>query len=308
MKVPILLIAFNRANLTRQVFLKIREYKPERLYFAVNFPRNDTEALLTDEVKRIIDDIDWNCQVKTLFRESHLPLPISVSSAISWLFENEEMGIILEDDILADITFFRFCEYLLMEYRDNKAIGMISGDNFFFSNYHLKFSYYASNYFHIWGWATWRRAWNGYVLNGVEKSEIELVVKEKFKKDYEQNFWIENLIKAFSGQIPTWDYQWCFLNWKENRISLMPSRNLVSNIGFGYSATNTTSEKSVLSCMDIDPIHPPYTKPDRLIPSKVTEQFSRKMMFEIPFFEKAAFYILRNLLKLLSRFVNRNGK
>ena len=109
---PILFLIFNRPDTTRIVFNRIREIRPERLYVAADAPREGRakEIALCEEARRIIDDVDWPCEVKTLFRDRNLGCKQAISSALTWFFEQEERGVILEDDCLPDLSFFPFAK------------------------------------------------------------------------------------------------------------------------------------------------------------------------------------------------------
>jgi len=152
-KTPILFLIFNRPDTTKRVFAKIKKVRPKFLYIAADGPRNKDEMILTEKVRKlVIKSIDWDCQVKTLFRENNLGCGKAVSSAIDWFFKNEEMGIILEDDCLPDLSFFYFCEEMLKKYKSNPKIMHISGDNYL-PDFSLTIdeSYFFSKYIHIWG-------------------------------------------------------------------------------------------------------------------------------------------------------------
>lgn len=129
---PILFLIFNRPDTTRIVFNRIREIRPSKLYVAADAPRTNKlgEPELCMETRAIIKDIDWPCELKTLFRNENLGCKLSVSGALDWFFENEECGIILEDDCLPDLTFFSFCKELLERYKDDDRIGHIGGNCF----------------------------------------------------------------------------------------------------------------------------------------------------------------------------------
>src|SRR4051794_16793681 len=116
---PLLFIIFNRPDTTQKVFDQIKKAKPTRLYVAADGPRitRTSDYILCKQTRNIVNDIDWDCEVKTLFREKNLGCKEAVSSAITWFFENEEEGIILEDDCLPADSFFKFCDLLLEKYR-----------------------------------------------------------------------------------------------------------------------------------------------------------------------------------------------
>lgn len=160
----VLFLVFNRPDTTRQVLDSIRQARPPRLYVAADGAREDRpgERERCERVRGIATDVDWPCEVHTLFRARNLGCKTAVSGGISWFFEQEEEGIILEDDVLPDQSFFVFCEELLERYRHEAKVTMISGDYFHGNNHQPTASYFFSRYTHIWGWASWRRAWQHY--------------------------------------------------------------------------------------------------------------------------------------------------
>ncbi|MES2727174.1 MAG: nucleotide-diphospho-sugar transferase [Bacteroidota bacterium] len=244
MNTPILFLIFNRPETTQLVFNAIRATKPTKLYIAADGPRKDKvgEDKLCEQTKAIIKQVDWECNVQTLFRENNLGCRIAVSSAISWFFENEEQGIILEDDCLPNPSFFTFCETLLNYYQNDDSIMHIGGTNFQKGIKRGDGSYYFSNYNHIWGWASWRRAWKLYDLN--IKSYSDEIIKETLTKTFdtkkEQNYWIKVFQTLKADLLNTWDYQWTYTIWKNRGLSILPNKNLVSNIGFDNNGTHST--------------------------------------------------------------------
>lgn len=158
---PVLFVVFNRPETTSRVFNSIRNARPARLYVAADGPRamREGEAQRCVEVRRIASAVDWPCEVRTLFRDENIGCRRSVSGAISWFFEHEPEGIILEDDCLPDASFFSYCATLLERYRIEPRVMAITGNNFQPSMEGYSASYYYSIYNHVWGWASWRRAW-----------------------------------------------------------------------------------------------------------------------------------------------------
>lgn len=167
MRSAVLFLVFNRPDTTRKVFEAIRAAKPQRLYVAADGPRMGSacEAGCCAEVRRIVTDVDWLCDVKFLFREQNLGCKMGPYSGISWFFEHEEEGIIIEDDILPLPSFFPYCDELLERYRDDERVGLISGSNIIYKHYRIQDSYFFSQYSLIWGWASWRRAWQTYDIH-----------------------------------------------------------------------------------------------------------------------------------------------
>jgi len=262
----VLFLVFNRLDTTKQVFSEIREAKPPRFYIASDGARTSREGedIVVQSIRDYLkNNIDWECEVKTLFRDKNLGCKHAVSEAITWFFENEEMGIILEDDCLPDATFFYFCQELLERYRDDQRIGMISGDNFQFGNRRNDDSYYFSKYVHIWGWATWRDRWIGsYDVTMAKWSRVrdEGLLIDILGSRREAGVWQKTFEKAYCSEIDTWDYQWVFANFLEGRMSILPNVNMISNVGFNEAATHTLGESDLANiprhAVEFPLIHP----------------------------------------------------
>jgi hypothetical protein len=266
----LLFLVFNRPDVTRQVFAAIRQAKPPRLYVAADGPREGRagEAEKVESVRRIATQVDWPCEVKTLFREKNLGCKQAVSGAISWFFEHEEQGIILEDDCLPHPDFFTFCAKLLDRYSDDERIWVITGNNFQYGKQRGNGSYYFSKYNHCWGWATWRRAWAHYRgdLPFLQKWQNSMEWGVQMSSRVERRYWSKIFESVQSGKIDSWAYPWTGSVWYHGGLTVTPNVNLVSNIGFGEGATHTTSTESCLAEMAVQPIgelrHPAYVTQD----------------------------------------------
>ncbi len=251
--VPILFIIFNRPEQTDQVFAEIKKNKPTRLFIAADGPRHDKlgEYELCDNLrKNILTKIDWPCEVKTLFRDRNLGCKMAVSSAIDWFFKNVENGIILEDDCLPNQSFFKYCAKMLERYSQQDNIFMISGNNFLPDDLSQPANYYFSRIPHIWGWATWRRAWQKYDVTMSDWPDFSKnnSIKNIWKKKNVQKYWSKIFKDTYEGNIDTWDYQWNYAIWKNNGLSVVPDVNLVSNIGFG-TGTHTLKKNSIYAAL-----------------------------------------------------------
>jgi len=287
----VLFLVFNRPDVTAQVFEAIRQAKPPRLYVAADGPRANRpgEAERCAEVRRIATNVDWPCEVKTLFREGNLGCKRAVSDAITWFFENEPQGIILEDDCLPDPTFFRYCEELLERYRYDQRIGMISGDNFQFGRRRNDDSYYFSKYVHIWGWATWRDRWVGsYDVNMVRWPRVrdEGRVGDLVGDTRQARYWSRVFEQVYQGNIDTWDYQWGFANWVEGRLCILPARNLISNIGFGVGATHTVGISEIAN-LPVEPLRFPLAHPVGIFANRIADAFTAKKCYGLPLWKRA---------------------
>jgi len=242
---PVLFIVFNRPDTTKQVFEKIRLAKPSQLFIAADAPRKDRigEAEKCEEVKKIVADVDWVCEVKTLFQHENKGCGSAVSEAISWFFEQVEYGIILEDDCLPDISFFGFCSEILERFKNDTRIMHINGGNSLLGNKINQYSYYFSTLPGIWGWATWRRAWKlfDFEMLTFPEYEKENYIAHRFPDIHHAGIMLRKYQHKFYDKgFNTWDYQWQYNIAANSGLVIVPNENLIYNIGFGNDATQTT--------------------------------------------------------------------
>lgn len=247
MKSAVLFVVFNRPDTTARVFETIRAAKPPRLYVAADGPRagRADEAVLCAQVRQLATKVDWPCKLYTLYQDTNLGCKIGVSSAINWFFEHEEQGIVLEDDILAQSSFFEYCDEMLDRYKDDTRVSMVSGCNLLSKRLQMQQSYFFSRYVHIWGWATWRRAWKHYDVTMAQWPALQASATLHQLLDGDNalaNFWEQIFNQVHAGKIDTWDYQWVLTCWMQGGLDILPARNLIENLGFGPDATHTTME------------------------------------------------------------------
>lgn len=245
-EIAVLVVIFIRPEQTRMLLNELEKVKPKRLYVVCDGPRNESDNLLSNEVKKMFEELSWNCEVRTNYRKENIGPGKCVSEGISWFFENEEMGIIFEDDILPSEDFFPFVSEMLKKYKDDDTIGNISGCNYQDGIKRGDGSYYFSALTHAWGWATWRRVWQDYRFDLQDQSEK---IDFKNNKSYRpfRLYWQNILKMMLNGEINTWDYQFAFLNLIKGRVSVVPNSNLISNIGFNVSTTAYTNAKHPLA-------------------------------------------------------------
>lgn len=263
--VSVLFIVFNRLETTKKVFEVIKKAEVPRLYIASDGPRigKNEDGLIEQVRSYILNNISWKCEIFTLFRDKNLNCGPSVKNAIDWFFEHEERGIILEDDVVPRISFFRYCEELLEKYKDDDRIGMISGNNFI-NDVDIEDSYLFSKFKNTWGWATWRRAWNNMDLDMNWKKTIykSSIIKNMGYSDKSTMAWEHILFTIKYNLVSAWDYQWSFALGAHNQLSIVPKVNLVSNIGFGDNSTHTSGkakdEYSISHDMKFPLKHPKY--------------------------------------------------
>lgn len=291
---PILFIIFNRPDTTQEVFNVIRAIKPKKLYVTADGARKDNQNDIINCPKtREIINVDWDCEVKTLFREENLGCRNAVSDAITWFFNHEEKGIILEDDCLPDLSFFPFCEEMLEKYKDNEQIMLISGDNFQNGKKRGDASYYFSRYNHIWGWASWRRVWQHYDVDmkTFPENKDNKFLNSVFSNKKTRNYWLTRFEKAYNGEINTWDYQWTYTIFSRNGISILPNVNLISNIGFGNQSTHTAKINKKMANLPLCSITFPLIHPSEIKINIQADDYTFKTIFCPSLFKKALTYL-----------------
>lgn len=283
LKTAVVFIIFNRPDTTERVFEEIRRARPPKLLVVADGPRADKpgETEKCKAARAIIERVDWPCDVLTNYSDTNLGCKKRVSGGLNWVFDTVEEAIILEDDCLPHPTFFMFCEELLHRYRYDERISQIGGANFQFGRKRTNDSYYFSRYNHIWGWASWRRAWKDY--------DVEMNLWPEVRDggwlcdllgDDVAGYWAKNFEIAYNGKIDTWDYQWIFASWSQNRLNIVPNVNLISNIGFYADATHTIKGSTHLANMKLEPMYFPIQHPHFLIRDRCADNFTQNYSYE----------------------------
>lgn len=296
---PIVLMIFNRPFLTQQVFNEIRKAKPQQLLVIADGPRpgreDDVEKCLA--ARKIIEGVDWECKVTQNYAGENLGCKRRVASGLDWVFSLVEEAIILEDDCVPHPSFFPFCQELLARYRNDQRIMTISGNNFQDGQRRTADSYYFSRYAHIWGWATWRRAWQCYdvemslwpevrggqwlfdmlgsIRGKVQEGQYYFDARGSMKTI---EYWYNIFDYTYGGRINTWDYQLIFASWLQHSLHILPNVNLVSNIGFGADATHTTTICKGAN-LPVERMTFPLVHPGFMIRDSVADDYTQATLF-----------------------------
>ncbi|MBF0205549.1 MAG: glycosyltransferase family 2 protein [Oligoflexia bacterium] len=299
-KSAIAFFIYNRPHLTQKIFAKIAEVRPRKLFIIADGAKpfhKDQE--LCKKTREIVDHVPWNCEVVRIYSETNLGCKNRVASGVTEVLSRENEIIILEDDIFPHISFFRYCDELLERYRDQPQIMMIAGTNFFKIS-HPHYSYFFSRYPGIWGWATWRRAWERYDV------DIKDWPLRRRSKDFTKFFINSIEAKIFTtlwddvyyDNFDTWDYQWDYCRFFSQGIGIIPSENLVCNIGFGEHATHTKNSdnflaKIPLSSLPFPLIHPQIDSISRFL--DYDDVYFRQLLYRPPW--KIPLSILKKKVK-----------
>jgi len=248
--VPVVLFLFNRPELTARVFAAIRAQRPRHLLLVADGPRPDRpeDRELCAATRKVVETIDWPCEVGRNFSATNLSCALRIASGLDWVFSQAEEAIILEDDIEPAPSFFPYCAALLEGYRDQDDIAMISGHNNLGIWETGPGSYFFARQGSIWGWATWRRAWQRFDLT-MEKwgdRDVEGFLAGYFP-DPEYAAFLTGQFRRFRGRLTdTWDLAWNLSYILEQGLAIVPRYNLIANLGFGEGATHTLNRAAMV--------------------------------------------------------------
>jgi hypothetical protein len=285
LRTPVALLIFNRPETTARVFERVREARPPKLLVVADGPRPDQpdEAERTAAARRVVERVDWECELLTDYSEANLGCRRRVSSGLDWVFETVEEAIVLEDDCVPDPSFFPFCDELLERYRDEERVMHVSGDNFQFGRRVGEASYYFTRYPHVWGWASWRRAWRHHDVEipkwaAAGRLRRRLLLRE-FADPSERRFWEWAWDGVSAGLIDTWDFQWVFALRARKALAINPNVNLVSNIGFGAESTHTAEDERGVGALPTEETGFPLRHPDRIERDAAADERAASLFF-----------------------------
>ena len=272
---PIAYVIFNRPRHTRETFEIIRAQRPAQLFIIADGPRDGhpTDAQRCEEVRAIVQNIDWPCEVQRNYATQNMGCKLRVSSGLDWVFGQVEAAVVLEDDCVPNADFFSFCDDLLVRYLNDERVWVVTGNNFQQGKKHGDAAYYFSKYNHCWGWATWRRAWKHYRVDMPfwPEWQSQSTWLQRLPDRIEREVWATTFDRVKRGEIDTWDYQWTACVWYHGGLTATPNVNLVSNIGFGPEATHTVAggDQAGLPTERLGV----FTHPTQIVQNKRADQF-----------------------------------
>lgn len=303
---PVLLIFFNRPDCVAQTLAAVRAARPARLYLATDAPR----PLVADDLVRcaaaraVVDaGINWPCDVQRDYATANLGPDRRVTSAISWFFDQEESGIVLEEDCVPHATFFPFCTELLARYAADERVGLISGDQFVTGGWRGdgEASYVFAQLTQIWGWASWRRAWrllDSQTMNLWPDARRTGLLDALFTRKRDRRYWRDRFDECHSGQAEVWDYRWSFARWHHRQCGIVPAQNLVTYIGFRPDALHTTGPHPAANLparpMTFPLRHPAHVEVDRRL-----DRATARILFSTGSLRARALFRLRQARRAL---------
>ena len=276
MDTPVALVIFRRPSHTQRVLEVLAQARPKRIYVISDGPSlgNKDEAIAVQECRELIDLIQWDCKVLKNYSEENMGSRSRVVSGLDWVFESEDRAIILEDDCVPELSFFKFCDELLTKFEYEPRVAGIGGSNVLEQKTQSLLSdYFFSRYPAIWGWATWKRTWSRYSQN-LPKTVVEEVRNHRQFSPSRSNlaYWRSKFGDVSKGLVDAWDYQLAYLSMKSEMLWVIPRNNLISNIGFGEGATHTFDTASAFSRIRVTAASFPLKGPGNIKPEPLYDK------------------------------------
>lgn len=233
---PVLFITFVRPDYARQTWEGIKAAKPKKLYFYSNKGRTEKEGEIerNNEIRSYINEINWDCDLRTFFRKESVNVYDSLRGAIDWLFDNEENGIIIEEDCVPTRAFFSFVDQMIVKFKEDKRVWCISGDNIIKQN-PSGYDYMFSHLHAMYGWASWRDRWRMVDWDNLYiKETIDEHIYYRLFKTKEQARAKEKALARMEEMLcrtRCWDYIFGLCMDQHQALTVQPKEHLVKNIG-----------------------------------------------------------------------------
>jgi len=276
LSVPVAFFVFNRPDTTKRVFEQIRAAEPPELFVVADGPReahpDDVENCAA--VREIIDGVDWECAVHRRFREENVGLPEAVYTGLDWVFEQVPEAIILEDDTVPNADFFRFCETMLDRYHGDTQVMMVNGTNRLETWRDHRQTHHFVTWQDVWGWATWRDAWDEYDpdIEAWGDPEVRDRIRDHVADEERANYHSNLFDSLYEGGVTGWSRAWRFAMFRNGGLSVMPSRNLVTNVGFDERGHYTTNPDSPLAGLPRRELPGPVAERSTVVPDREYER------------------------------------
>ncbi|NNJ11428.1 glycosyltransferase family 2 protein [Chloroflexales bacterium ZM16-3] len=295
---PVILLVYRRPAEMAKVRAALRAARPDRLIIVADGPRADRpgDAEAVAAARAAAEAVDWPCEITRIYADSNMGLRSRVESGITAAFTRIERAIILEDDCVPAPSFFRFCAELLDRYADDERVMAISGDDFQ-GGRAAAASYRFSRYPHCWGWATWRRSWQRY--DGPMADWPALRVSGWLERSLNDRraarYWRAVFDRVYAGQIDSWAYRWTYSCWRQNGLTALPARNLVSNIGFGTGATHTNAPDNPFAALNAYDLPFPLRHPPNVVADTQADAHTQSTLYDPSLARRLAWRIVRTM-------------
>ena len=241
--IPVLILFFNRPKQLSQVFAQVRKARPSRLFLYQDGPRSERDMPGIMACRQVVADVDWECQVETLYQEKNSGCDPSNYFSHKWAFSKVDKCVVLEDDSVPAVSFFAFCKEMLDRYEHDERITMVSGFNVEEQTPDAEGDYFFTTNFSIWGWASWRRVvdqWDEHYTwldDPVCVRQLEELIRERGYRDDFMPMCRQHREHARQGR-PYYETIFWSHMLLSNGLAIVPRRNMVNNLGATADSTH----------------------------------------------------------------------
>lgn len=244
--VPVLCIFFIRDDCFAKSFEAVRQARPSKLLLWQDGPRNEKDMEGIMKCRQIAENIDWNCEVYRCYNEKNYGCDPSTFYSHKWAFSLVDKCIILEDDVVPNQSFFKYCKELLDKYENDTRINKICGMNQV-KNFNCPDSYFFSSTGSVWGWATWKRVADTWEENyEFLYNEYAMKTLLALRNKKEQIKYHSTCLEHKNNGVPHWETVESYARFMNNQLCIIPSVNLVQNVGLGENSTHSNLSLSDL--------------------------------------------------------------
>lgn len=251
---PVLVTGFNRPELLNNVLSNIADIGMRNVWIVLDGPRpnNAQDLVLTKQCRLILETFESMLKNRVIVREENLGCKYGMASAITWFYQNNPLGVIIEDDLEFGRDFLAFQFEALQEFKSARSVGSVTGflpiaeeinDSSLSS-----FKYLSHRYFCAWGWGSWSDRWRNYEVD-IKNWRSQIHPLQLLGKFGYRNFryWRKRFDELEAGKINSWDFQFLFTHFVNDWRVITPSVNFIRNVGFGETATHTIKERQMPS-------------------------------------------------------------
>ena len=238
--VAVLLLFFNRPDSFRQVFEQVRKARPSRLFLYQDGPRDVHDMAGIEACREIASHIDWECDVRRNYLTENQGCDPSGFRSHKWAFSLADKVIVLEDDVVPSLSFFRFCKEMLDRYEYDQRVMMIGGFNIDEVTADVDTDYFFTSVFSVWGWASWRRVaelWDekySFMHDPYNLHQLKALIRQRHLRP--------DLLKMFKRHSESGVEYFETISWAamllNSGLTIMPTKNMINNVGISADSTH----------------------------------------------------------------------
>ncbi len=292
---PILLFTYNRLNETQKTVKALQNNYLASESELFIFSDNGKDANGEKKVKKVRDylkTIDGFKKVHIKEATTNLGLANSILNGVTEVINQYGKVIVLEDDLITSANFLDFMNQALNFYSNSSEVISISGYSLNLPSLKThNADYYVGYRASSWGWGIWKSKW--------ENVDWDVSDYSKFKGDYKQRIKFSKigsdmprmLKNQMSGKIDSWAIRLCYHQFKNNLVTIFPTKSKIYNIGTGKNATHTTIGTRFDAQLDSSNDRVFVFENDLIVNKKIISEFKSKFSIRLRAIDKLKKYL-----------------